>query len=107
VPTAERTDTIVHTSLEYAPGDPVRVRTVHREHRTTVSDDGAALARAGRITGWRDVADRLARELVVNISRQGVVFLPVVPVGPPESEVIQRIARASLALYQELLDLSP
>jgi hypothetical protein len=106
LPAAERTDTLVDTGLEFVPGDPVRVRVVHRENRTTVSDDGAAVARAGRVPGWRDVADRLADELVVNISRQGLVFLPVVRVGPPEADVVRRIGAASLALYQELLELS-
>ena len=106
MPAAARSEDLVATGLEYAPGDRVRVRVVHREHRTTVSDGGAALERAGRVPGWREAAGRLANELVVNVSRQGVVFLPVVRVGPPEAEVIRRISTASLALYQELLDLS-
>lgn len=104
--TAERTDTLVDTGLEFAPGDPVRVRVVHREQRTLVSDDGAAVMRTGRVRGWPEVARRLARELVVNISRQGVVSLPVVRVGPSEAEIIHRIGEASLALHQELLELS-
>ena len=106
MPTTARREELVTTGFEYAPGDPICVRVVHREHRTTVSDGGAALARAGRPPRWREVAHRLDRGLVVNVSRQGAIFLPVVPVGPPEAEVIRRIAAASLAFYQELLDLS-
>jgi hypothetical protein len=36
-----------------------------------------------------------------------VVSLPVVRVGPCEVKIVTRIAQASLALYQELLDLDP
>ena len=42
---------------------------------------------------------------MVNVTRQGTVWLPVVPAGPPEGVVVARIEKASLALYQELLDL--
>lgn len=102
---ASRSDTVVDTGLSYAPGDPVLVHVQHRDQRTTVTDDGGAVARAGQQAGWRNVADRFADELVVNITRQGVVCLPVVPVGPPEGAIVQRIAGASLALYQDLLEL--
>jgi hypothetical protein len=43
-------------------------------------------------------------ELDVNITRGGVVILPVVPVGPPECEVARRVARGSLIFFQELLE---
>jgi hypothetical protein len=82
------------------------VRIVRRDRRVSVSDDGAAIAKAGRVPGWPAVAVRLAREADVNVSRQGVVSLPVVPAGPGLEAVVQRIAGASLAFYEELLDLS-
>jgi hypothetical protein len=42
----------------------------------------------------------------VNVSRQGVVFLPLSPRrGPAEHDIVQRIGDASLAFYQSLLDL--
>jgi hypothetical protein len=104
-PAPERHDAVVETGLEYRRGDPVRIRTVHRDRRTSVTDDGAAIARAGHPPGWREAAARTARELVVNVSRHGVVSLPVVRAGPPEHEVVRRIAEASLRLYQDLLDL--
>jgi hypothetical protein len=44
---------------------------------------------------------------VVNVTRQGVVWLPVVPVGPGREEIVRRIGEASLALYQDLLELQP
>ena len=96
---------VVDTGLEYLPGDRVRLRVVHRDQRTTVSDDGAAVERAGCPTGWREVAQRIENDLVVNISRQGAASLPVMSRGPSEDVVIRRIGEASLALYQDLLDL--
>ena len=83
----------------------MRIRVVRREHRTWVSDDGAAFHMAGRPDAWRDAAARVGQELEVNFSRGGVISLPVVRVGPPEREVVRRIAEASLAFYQELLEL--
>jgi hypothetical protein len=101
---------VFDSGLEYMPGDPVRVRVVvrvvHDGVRTvSVTDDGAAAQRAGRRSGWRSVADRLANEMVVNVGRDGAISLPVVRVGPGQDAVAKRIAAASLALYQELLEL--
>jgi hypothetical protein len=98
-------DTLRDTRLAYAPGRPVRVHVHAHGGRTVVSDDGAALAIAGAARGWRAVAAALAREFDVNISRHGVVSLPVVPAGPGLEEVSERVAEASLALCQDLLDL--
>jgi len=95
----------VETGFEYVPGDPVRVRIVHRDRRTRVTDDGRAVERAGRPAGWREVAERIAGEVVVNVSRHGVISLPVSRCGPGLEAVVQRIGEASLALYQEILEL--
>lgn len=103
--TGMREERTVDTGLEYAPGDHVVVRVVRRDHRTTISDDGAAVLRAGRPAGWRDVARAVEDGLVVNVSRSGSVFLPCVPEGPDSDEVVRRIGVASLALYQDLLEL--
>jgi len=101
-----REERLVDTGLEYVPGDHVVVRVVRRDGRTRISDDGAAVERAGRRAGWRDVAGGIEDELVVNVSRQGVVFLPLSPrCGPAEKEIVHRLGEASLALYQSLLDL--
>lgn len=93
------------TGLSYRPGDPVLVRVRRRERRIEVSDEGGALDRGGGREGWRELATRLERELDVNISRQGVVSLPVVPAGPGLETIVARIAEASLTFYQELLEL--
>ena len=91
--------------MEYLPGSPVRVLVKRRERRINVSDDGAAAALAGTPPGWRDVAREIELEHCVNVSRQGVVFLPVHHCFTVD-EIEERIARASLALYQDLLDLA-
>ena len=101
-----RSETITDTGLAFRPGEPVRLRVTRRERRLTVSDAGAALAQAGRPAGWRATAERLERELDVNITTAGAVWLPVVAAGPPLHAVEQRIAQASLAFYQELLELA-
>jgi Helix-turn-helix domain len=100
-----RSDTVHETGLEYMPGDPVRVRVVRREHRIDVTDDGTAIEKAGQPSGWRRAAHRVAEELVVNVSAHGVISLPVVRAGPAEERIVRRIAEASLALYQDLLEL--
>ena len=97
--------TKVDSGLQYRPGDPVLLRVIRREHRVEVSDHGAAAERAGLATGWQDLARRLQRESDVNISRHGAVSLPVVAAGPGLEAITRRIAEASLALYQELLEL--
>jgi hypothetical protein len=102
---AARSDKVIDTELRYGPREPVRVRVIHRDRRISVTDDGAALAKAGRPEGWREIADRLGAAVDVNINRNGAVCLPVVRVGPPEEVVVRRIAEASLDLYNELLDL--
>lgn len=100
-----RSETITDTGLAYRPGEPVCLRITRRERRLTVSDDGVALAKAERPAGWRVIPERLERELDVNISGIGAVWLPVVAAGPPLHAVEQRIAQASLTFYQELLEL--
>ena len=103
-PPSEPDETAVDTGMEYRPGDPVRVWVRRRERRVTVSDRGTALDRAGTASGWRRARARVYAELDVNITRAGVVWLPVVPVGPGEAEVVRRIGRASLVFFQELLE---
>ncbi len=89
-----RSETVIDTGLEYKSGDPVCVRVVRREHRISVTDDGAAIEKAGRPLRWRQAADRVDQELVVNISQFGVISLPVVRVGRCEEKIVRRIAAA-------------
>ena len=100
-----RGETDIDTGLEYGTGDPVLVRVVRRPGRISVTDEGAAVQRADHPPGWRAAARGIGEELGVNVSRHGVVSLPVVAVGPGLDTIVQRIGDASLALYQELLEL--
>jgi hypothetical protein len=91
--------------MHYLSGTPVQVTVKRREGRVDVTDEGRAVALAGTPPGWRDVARRIEDEYVVNVGRHGAVFLPVS--GPFTVEQIEeRIAAASLALFQDLLDLA-
>jgi hypothetical protein len=105
-PPAQDAEAVVDSGLDYVPGGQVRVWVRHRDRRISVSDRGAALERAGAPRGWQRACPRVQAELDVNITRGGVVWLPVVPVGPGEWEVARRVARASLIFFQELLELS-
>jgi hydrogenase maturation factor len=75
-----------------------------RERRVAVTDEGSAVALAGAPPGWRKVARRIELDYVVNVTRNGTVWLPVQGRFNVE-EIEERIARASLALYQDLLEL--
>jgi hypothetical protein len=100
-----RVETLVDTGLEYAPGDPVRVKVVKRGRNYTITDDGAAVARAGKPSGWRDAALRGLREDPLNVSRSGAVFVPAIGERIPIESLVQRVANLSLAVYQEILEL--
>lgn len=100
-----RTETIVDCGLVYRPGEPVLIRVTRRERRVSANDNAAAIEKAARPPGWRAAADRIERDLDVNVSRQGAVWLPVVAVGPAVDATVRRIGEASLTLYEVLLDL--
>jgi len=100
-----RVEETVDTGLEYLPGVPVLLRVVTRGRRVAVSDEGRAVELAGRPAGWREVAARIANQLIVNVSRHGTIGLPVSGCGPGHDAIVSRIAAASLAVYEDLLDL--
>ena len=93
-----REERLVDTGLEYAPGDRVVVRVIERDGRGRVSDGARAAAKAGRTKVPEEIARRVEEEFVVNVSRRGEIFLP-------GAQFADRIGQASLALYQDLLDL--
>ncbi|MFZ1994474.1 MAG: hypothetical protein WAU75_10210 [Solirubrobacteraceae bacterium] len=99
-----RAESVVETGLQYRPGDRVRVWVLHRERRVSVSDHGMALQKAGAPSGRERACAQVHAELDVNITRGGVIWLPVVAVGPSEEAVARRVGRASLVFFQELLE---
>lgn len=96
----------LETGLNYAEEQPVRVELRKRGRRFELGDQGLAAELAGRPRGWRE----RAREVVelgydLNVSRSGAVFVPAVEGGIDLSWLAGRVAAASLALYDVLLDL--
>ena len=92
------------SGLEYTPGQPVQLR-VDFGRWFEFSDERRAVDLAGRPDGWPAVARRIEVERVVNIGRDGEVSL--MATGPHAfDEIGQRVAAASLELYEELLDLA-
>jgi len=85
----------------------VLVQASKREGRYRFSDEGGAIERAGRPGGWEETARRLETEYVVNVSRNGVVWLPAVERRHRTwlTTIAERIAEASAAFYGELLEL--
>jgi hypothetical protein len=100
-----RVETLVDSGLEYRPGDAVRVKVVKRGRRYLFTDGGAAVALAGTPPGWRDAAQRAVDEDGLNLSRSGAVFVPAFEGRCSVESLAQRVARLSLAVYQEILDL--
>jgi len=103
----ERGQALLESGLTYGGERPVLVLARKRESRYQFTDDGAALDAAGRPAGWREVADRVAGEYIVNISRRGDVFLPATSRQNAAwiASLPGRIAEASHAFYAELLEL--
>jgi hypothetical protein len=91
-----------HDELVLASGVHVR----RRGHRYAIDDGGAAVALAGRPPGWRDAARRVAEdEFWLNLSRDGVVFVPAVEGGVYVPWLATRVEDASRAVRDALLDL--
>jgi hypothetical protein len=100
----DKSERMIDSGLEYTPGDPVLVKVVRRGRNYLVTDDGAAVARTGQPPGWRDAAQRAMAEDALNLSREGAVFVPAFE-GRPIESLAERVAKLSLAVYQEILDL--
>jgi hypothetical protein len=101
----ERGETVLDGGVEYRPGEPVGVRVRKRGRQYTIDDDGAAVAKAGRPEGWLDLARRIAEdEFWLNVNRRGMVFVPAFE-GRDLAWLVLRVADASVAVYEELLEL--
>jgi hypothetical protein len=89
--------------LTYDGAEPVLIRVRKRGRRVDISDDGAAVRRAG-VGDWRETAERTVELEGFNVNRAGVVFVPVVE-GRDIADLAERLAATSLAVYGELLAL--
>lgn len=100
-------EVVLDGGVAYVEGDPVQVRVRKRGHRYTIDDLGGAIRRAGQPPGWLDVARRVAEdEHWLNVTRQGVVMVPAVEGGLDLATLALRVADASAAVYQEVLELN-
>lgn len=103
---ATRAERRVDIGLTYDGARPVRVQISKREQRYRVSDEGAAVAAAGT-AGTVAYPEQIAfGNHSVNVSRQGVVWLPAVaPSDEWLATMCDLVARGSVALYEQLLEL--
>ena len=101
-----RAERLVDTGLNYDGVRPVRVHVSKREARYRLSDGGAAVDAAGGVGDVAYPEQLTVGRQVVNVSRQGVVWLPAVtPTDEWLITVCDLVAKGSVALYEHLLDL--
>lgn len=91
------------TELQYLPGRPVILH-VRVRRFPYVDDGGAAAGLAGVHPVPNAILTVVAREHDVNVNRAGVVSLPVVPAGIGFESCAHRVAEASVALFEALLE---
>jgi hypothetical protein len=95
------------TTITFGGGETAEVLVRRRGDWLYFSDDGAAVRAAGGPSGWLRVAEEVVAALDLNLNRRGVVS-----VASPESrgqawldELERRVADASVAVYEALLEL--
>jgi hypothetical protein len=98
-------ESVVESALTYDGLEPVAIRVRKRGRRYDLDDGGAAVRKAGRAPGWLELAERTVAEDGMNISRQGVVFVPAFEGGLDLAWLAERLAGSSLAVYRALLEL--
>ena len=96
---------VVDTGLAYTEGSPVLVSIRERDGRYDLRDDGRAVELADRPAGWRDAAIAAADAFDLNLTRTGVVHVTAVEGGVDRDWLTRRVAEASLAVYDALLEL--
>lgn len=102
----ERAELSLESGLFYREDEPVVVRLRKRGGRYDLDDGGRAVELAGTSPGWRERAVEVVDgEFSLNVSREGAVFVPAVEGGVDLGWLAGRVAEASRALHQELLDL--
>jgi hypothetical protein len=100
----ERGATTFDSDLSYLPGEPVRVHLRKRDTRCELSDEGRAIALAGRPPGWRAAAQRVVDEAALNLARDGRIFVAI-NMGRDLDELAARVAATSADVYDAVLDL--
>ena len=98
----ERGEIGIDSGLAYGDGEPVEVLVRKRLHRYVLSDQGRAVEKAGKPSGWREAAEIAC--LPMNVDRQGTVFVPIVE-GRGIEDLVVRLADASRSVHEALLAL--
>jgi len=96
---------VVDTGLAYTEGEPVLVSIRSRGRRYDLRDDGRAVEPAGRPARWREAAVVAVDPFGLNLTRTGVVHVPAVEGGVDRDWLTRRVAEASVAVYDALLEL--
>lgn len=100
-------DARVETGPTYDGIRPVVVRIGKRGRRYKVTDDGGAVSAAGLESSRFVFPEQIALgRYSVNLSRQGVVWLPAVaPTDEWLAEICDLVSEGSVRLYEHLLEL--
>jgi hypothetical protein len=103
----ERGEVLLDSGLAYGGDQQVRILVRKRQGRYLFSDEGAAVAAAGRPHGWLEVARRVVDDHSLNVNRRGCVFVPAVVAREAAwlQSLVVRVAETSVALYSALLEL--
>jgi hypothetical protein len=95
-------EVVVPSRLAFGDGEPVEIHVRKRLHRYDLSDRGRAVAKAGRPTGWYEVAGIAVEPM--NVGRNGHVFVQAHPLSVEALEsILRRLADASRAVHEALL----
>jgi len=103
--TVERDEVRVDAGLAYTEAEPVLVTIRRRGWRYDLRDDGRAVELAGQPEGWREVVAVVVEAFGLHVTRSGVVSVPGVEGGVDRDWLARRVAEASLAVYDALLEL--
>jgi hypothetical protein len=97
----------VETGLRFPDGAPVTIAVRRRGRRLMLDDHGDAVTKSGRPRGWADAAERAVEPSHMNLARTtGKVFVPAWDDDRGDlEELARRLARASLDVYEALLEL--
>ena len=101
-----RAGRLVDTGSTYDGVRPVRIQVSKREGRYRISDEGGAVDAAGGVGDVTYPEQLTVGRYSVNVSRQGVVWLPAVtPTDEWLTTICDVVAKGSVELYEHLLDL--
>ena len=98
----ERGSIVIDSGLAFGDGEAVEVLVRKRLHRYVLSDQGRAVEKAGKPSGWHEAAELAC--LPMNVDRQGTVFVPAVE-GRDLEDLVVRLADSSRAVHEALLAL--